>query len=106
MTKNTPKFEKLEVTVDDPNFEETRDLQVKKPRLFCSPVEKTHGGETTEVLNPDNHLVCYDVKKVSGEPKHEKTSVFTNNQFGPEELDTKKEKELCVPSVIIPELIQ
>jgi len=52
------------------------------------------------IIDEENHLLCYDVKPVKGEQKHEKRkSVFTNNQFGPEQLDTKKEKELCVPSM-------
>jgi hypothetical protein len=39
------------------------------------------------------------VKPVKGQPEHEKREgIFTNNQFGPLQMDTKKEKELCVPS--------
>jgi hypothetical protein len=33
------------------------------------------------------------------DPKFEKRNVFTNNQFGPEDLEVKKQKQLCVPSI-------
>ncbi len=98
VSKNTPKFKQLEASVYDPNFNEDRVMDVKKPRLFCNPVEKFHNNESSFVNHPEEYLVCYDVRKDKGQPNHQRTSVFTNNQFGPEELDTKKEKELCVPS--------
>ncbi len=101
VTKGTPNFKKLKADVYDPNFEEDRTMDVKKPRYFCNPVEKIHDNTTTQIISPDDHLVCYDVKKSKGQPNHDRTSVFTNNQFGPEALDTKKERELCVPSKII-----
>ena len=98
VTKGTPKFEKRTVELTD-QFE-SKTFEVKKPKMLCNPVQKTHDGTTTEIIDPENHLLCYDVKPAKEEPKHEKRkSVFTNNQFGPEQLDTKKEKELCVPSM-------
>jgi len=96
VTDDTPKFEKREIRVFDPNFDEDRTLEVKKPKLLCNPVDKNGEG----IIDEENHLLCYDVKSAKDEPKHEKRkSVFTNNQFGPEQLDTKKVKELCVPSM-------
>ncbi len=84
-------------------------------------MEREAGGEVTEIQNPDARLTCYQVKLVKGvcaagspqneggekgvtafceaQPKHEKgVGIHTNNQFGPEQLDTIKEEELCVPS--------
>ena len=96
VTEGTPEFERRRVSVLDPNFDENRILEVKNPKLLCNPVDKNGGG----IIDEENHLLCYDVKPVKGEQKHEKRkSVFTNNQFGPEQLDTKKEKELCLPSM-------
>ena len=96
VTEDTPEFERREVRVFDPNFEEDRTLEVKNPKLLCNPVDKNGEG----IIDEENHLLCYDVKPAEDQPKHEKReSVFTNNQFGPEQLDTKKEKELCVPSM-------
>jgi hypothetical protein len=102
-TKDTPRFVKRIVSLYDPNFEITQDFEVKKPKMLCNPVEKQVVNadgtvETTPIQNPENHLMCYDIKKVKGELKFEKRNVFTNNQFGPEQLDVKKEKQLCVPS--------
>ncbi len=100
VTKNTPNFKKLKADVYDPNFGEDRTLDVKKPRLFCTPVEKNHNNQVSPIVNSQNHLVCYDAKKSKGESNHQRLTVFTSNQFGPESLDTKKERELCVPSTV------
>jgi len=94
--KNAPlQFEPLQVTLFDPNFNADKKVfDVIKPKMLCNPVDKN--GE--EIMNPTNHLMCYDVEPAEGFKKNKKRSVFTNNQFGPEQLDVKKEKELCVPS--------
>jgi len=75
--------------------------------------------------NPGTHLVCYKAKLAkkfiqqngcgSADPadkgtkidpeqaKHEKRiGIFVNNQFGPGQLDTKKEVEFCIPSEKLP----
>ena len=107
-SKDTPKFVKRIISVFDPNFDSPGDLpqdfEVKKPKMLCNPVEKQVDNadgtvEITPIQNPENHLMCYDIKKLKDDPKFEKISVFTNNQFGPEQLDVKKEKLLCVPSI-------
>jgi len=97
-SKGTDKFEKQPVTVYDPNFVITQDFEVKKPKMLCVPVDKNGEGFVAE----ENNLMCYDVKKMKGDPKFEKRNVFTNNQFGPEELKVEKQEELCVPSTILP----
>jgi len=105
-TKGTPKFVKRLVTLSDPNFGESKVFEVKKPKLLCNPVEKQVANadrtvETTPIQNPENHLMCYDLKKIKDQPKFKKTNVFTNNQFEPEDLEVKKEHQLCVPSIKI-----
>jgi hypothetical protein len=100
-TKHTPKFEKLVVSLYDPNFEITQDFEVKKPKMLCLPVQKIHDGIISEIINEENNLMCYDIKKIKGDDKFEKINVFTNNQFGPEELKVEKQEELCVPSKIL-----
>lgn len=100
-TKNTPKFQDKIVSVYDPNFQETIQHEVDKPRWFCNPVQKTHGNYIGNIINSEDNLLCYDVDNVKGEEKHKRTNVFTNNQFGPEGLQTKKIEELCVPSAIV-----
>ena len=94
-TEDTPKFEKREVTLSDPNFGETKVFEVKKPKHLCVPVDKNGEG----IVDEENHLMCYDLKKIKDQPKFEKRNVFTNNQFEPEDLEVKKEHQLCVPSV-------
>ena len=94
VTKGTPKFEKREVLVVD-QFNQPALLKVKKPERLCNPVDKDGEG----IGNADGHLLCYKVKRAKGEPKFEKIQgIHVNNQFGPLQLDAKKEKELCLPS--------
>jgi len=61
----------------------------KRPKMLCNPVDKNGEG----VNNPDNHLMCYEINNI-----FRKTNIHTHDQFGPETLDIKKVKELCVPS--------
>ena len=97
-SKDTPKFEKRNVSLVD-QFGNLN-MEVYKPKTLCSPVDKNDEG----VIDEENFLMCYDLKEIKGEPKFEKVSVFTNNQFGPEELEAKKPKQLCVPSTITYEI--
>jgi hypothetical protein len=100
VTEGTPEFEELTVLVKDqfhtdPFPEETVLLEVKKPKRLCNPVNKNGEG----ILDEESHLLCYGVKRPKGEPKFERIDdIFVNNQFGPLQIDAKKEKELCVPS--------
>ena len=96
VTEGTPEFEPIQVTLAD-QFEDKL-FDVKKPKRLCNPVDKNSEG----IFNPLAHLMCYTVKRAEGEPKHIKVSgIQVNNQFGPLQLDTKKEAELCVPSTKI-----
>ena len=94
--KGAEKFAALEAGVAD-EFAATRTLDVKKPTRVCIPVDKN--GEGIPV--PEAALLCYKAKPAKGEPKHEKrTGVHVAHQFGAAQLDTVKEEELCVPSVL------
>jgi len=96
VTEGTQEFEPIQVTLAD-QFEDKL-FDVKKPKRLCNPVDKNSEG----IFNPLAHLMCYTVKRTEGEPKHIKvTGIQVNNQFGPLQLDTKKEAELCVPSTKI-----
>ena len=78
-------------------FNQPKLFDVKKPRRFCNPVDKNGEG----IKNPQTHLMCFSVRRASGEPKHERIDgIFVNDQFGPGRVRTKKERELCVPSTI------
>lgn len=80
-------------------FTEAKRFQIGKPTELCNPA--IVGGRDIKVFGPDNHLMCYKVRPLSDEPKHDKRSaVRINNRFEPSQLDTKREQELCVPSVV------
>ena len=70
---------------------------VKKPELFCNPVDTNREG----IRNPAAHLTCYKIKADG-----EKRDVVATNQFGEQTLEVKKPTLLCVPSEkvdVIPE---
>ncbi len=77
-------------------------LGIVRPTRLCNPVEKTHNGVITPILEePDidfDHLMCYSVRAGAGERLHKKTKVLSNNQFREEELVLKRELEFCVPT--------
>jgi len=99
VTSGTPKFPKgVQATVADQFNAPPKLFDVRKPKHLCNPVDKNGEG----VKNADAHLVCYQVKGASGQPKHVRRDVLVNNQFGPESATTIKESELCVPTTIAP----
>jgi hypothetical protein len=73
-------------------------FDIKKPKRLCVPASKN--GSAIE--NAAGHLLCYQVKPAKDEPKHTPVSgLYAANDFAqPERLDTKKEAELCVPSIL------
>jgi hypothetical protein len=95
VTPGTPTFPKgLQATVVD-QFNQPKLYDLKKPTRLCNPVDKNGEG----IKNEATHLMCYQAKPATGQPKHAKVlGIHVNNQFGPEQLDTIKEEELCVPS--------
>src|SRR4029077_5017353 len=97
VTPGTPRFPKgVQALVTDQFIGNTgKRFDLRKPKHFCNPVDKNGEGEK----NPNALLVCYQAKPSRGQPKAVRTSVFVNNQFGPESMTTIKASELCVPSV-------
>jgi hypothetical protein len=95
VAKGTPKLPKgTQVDLAD-QFAAVRTFDVKKPTHLCY-ASSVDGGK---VANLDVALVCFKVKPAKGQPKHEKRfGVHVNHAFGPGELDTVKEDELCLPS--------
>lgn len=94
-----PKFSKQTVTLKDQFITTAKQFLVKRPTTLCTPVDKEGEG----ILDPDAHLMCYIVRRVRGEPRHEKErGVHVNNQLGPGQLDTRRARFLCVPSTKTP----
>ena len=96
VTKGAPKFPKgIQATVGDQFTDPPKVFDLKKPAHLCTPVNKEGEG----IKNPDAHLTCYQVKPAKEQPKHQqRLGIFVNNQFGPGQVDTSREEELCVPS--------
>ena len=77
-------------------FNQPKVFDVRRPTRLCNPVDKDDEG----IKNPNNQLLCYQVKPARGEPKHIRIkNIFVHDQFGPNKVDTKKERELCVPLI-------
>jgi hypothetical protein len=98
-TAGTPRFTVTSVTVGDQFTSPAKFFTVKKIKHLCTPVDKNGEG----IKNSGVHLLCYQAKVGSGQPKHvRRTGVNTNGQLGPAVLGTLKESELCVPGVSTP----
>lgn len=79
-------------------FQADRTYDIKKLTKLCNPVNKNNEDPGAEAL--DIHYACYQAKALKELPKFEPISTIrTDNQFGPEALEAKKERELCVPSL-------
>jgi len=74
---------------DDPG------VLVIEPAYFANPVQKTHGGNVTDIMNPHEHLVFYEIWGT--EAPYLQVQVV--NQFGGQTLDLGYPAEwLAVPS--------
>jgi pimeloyl-ACP methyl ester carboxylesterase len=107
VTRQTPKFAGTTVSIAD-QFTATdavpdgrKLLAVKTAKHLCLPVDKNGEG----IKNPLGKLLCYKAKPAKDEPKHvPRTNVRVNNQLGALTVDTKKEAELCLPSIFMPSM--
>ena len=70
---------------------------VRRPRRLCLPTDVNGAG----VGNPLAHLLCYEVRRASGEAAMVPLlgRVHTTNFLGPGRLDVRSEHELCVPAL-------
>ena len=81
------------ITLDD-QFGSEQDVQVEKPRYFCVPVKKTlQDGSLYDIMNPDEHLVIYDIMPKSNEQK-----IRVKDQFEELNLRVIESVMLAVPS--------
>ena len=93
------------VTLTD-QFEEERVL-VMRPLTLCNPVAKCVDDnnpstplDCSQVVNPDDHMVCYETRDDSGN-HFEKREVIVSNQFGQQQRLTvlRRTNLLCLPSL-------
>lgn len=67
--------------------------QVLNPYMFCNPVEKTHAGNVTPIVDKEAHLACYWMTRVPYETVRD-----TRNQFGFQVVQVGPADTLCVPT--------
>jgi hypothetical protein len=78
---------------DQGKIEEIKEL---KARFFCVPVTKQREGHQPEpIINADTHLAVYAIQPPRAYPK----PVWTNDQFGVQELKVIRSEFLAVPSL-------
>ncbi len=71
-------------------------VDVKRPLHLCAPASKN--GESPAAPGHPDHLMCYQVRTQRLAPQ----GVFTDNQLGPDQVETLGIRELCVPSFVNP----
>lgn len=69
----------------------SQQVDVKKPRYLCKPVDKNGEG----IHGPSTRLMCYKLRAARPQVPD---SVFTTNQFESNELEVFGARELCVPA--------
>ena len=69
------------------------EVEVYAPIYFANPVQKTHDGNVTEIVNPDVHVVIYSI--YGG---YFQETVQVVNQFGAQALNVSGPYYLAVPS--------
>ena len=83
----------IQASVED-QFTQPKLFDVIRPTRLCNSVDKEGEG----IKNPASQLLCYQVKPARGEPRHRRIrNIFVHDQFGPNQVDAIKERELCVP---------
>ena len=93
------KFPKgLRLTVGAQFTPQPKIFKVKKPNRLCAPVSVD--GQS---VNPDDpFLLCFRVKGVRGQPKHQKVKgLALHNEFGSGRLDTIRERQLCLRTLLV-----
>jgi uncharacterized repeat protein (TIGR02543 family) len=98
-------YEVVESTPMDPvlvmlsdQFEGEPDTWVTEPRFLANPVKKTHGGEVSDVVDADTHLVFYDIEVSGGNGLTPTVDVEASNQFGDQDFVAYEAAYLAVPS--------
>jgi len=99
VTKDTPKFEKLTVSLAD-QFDDgdgaAQDFEIERVERLGNPADKNGEG----ISDPNTHIVGYKIKRAKDELEHmQLTGVVVTNQFGEIILDTDKPDRLLVPSL-------
>jgi hypothetical protein len=73
---------------------ETEDVQIGRPRLFCNPVDKDHPPVFWDIVDPRDHLTCYEV--FGNVLTSRKNKIV--NQFETKTKTMKDPELLCLPT--------
>jgi hypothetical protein len=71
-------------------------VDIKRPRRLCVPAIKNDEGPLVDAVS---HLMCYEVRIGGTSPFAPAGTVFVNNQFGDDQFNSFRTRELCVPSL-------
>ena len=93
----SPPMEPVFAILND-QFEVEPDADVIKPAFLANPVKKTHGDEVTDILDPNTHLVFYDIEVSGGNELAPTVDVEAKNQFGDQDFVAYESAFLAVPS--------
>jgi hypothetical protein len=93
-TRKTPKFERVDVTLQDQFNSATSTVRVQ--RQLCNPASVD--GSFVGGADVTAHLTCYATHDRSTTPRFKPVDVEVTNYFGTQQLTLKKPFQLCVPS--------
>ena len=98
LTKGQPQFPRSRATATD-EFED-RFYDVFSPRRLCYPADKDGQG----ITDPTNVITCYRLRRATLQPNHEKIVglIHTADGLVDSRLDSVKERDLCMPGVVLP----
>jgi hypothetical protein len=85
-----------ELVILNDQFEVEPDAWALAPRFLANPVKKTHGDEVADIIDPDTHLVYYDIDVSGGNEVN--VDIEAKNQFGDQNFVAYWSGFLAVPS--------
>lgn len=71
-----------------------RPFEVIRAKYLCNPTTKVHDGKVSEIVDENNHLMCYEV--IAHNLVNRK--VITHDQFGIKLQNAIRTEEICVPT--------
>ena len=79
---------------------QARRFEIEEVERFGNPTKHEFQGTSTQISNPDTHLIAYEIDPLRGRSRHQRISgIVVSNQFGEITLDTKKAEFLLAPAL-------
>src|SRR3989344_5815208 len=73
---------------------QNRQFEVVRALYLCNPAQKTHNGKVSEIIDRENHLMCYET--IPHNTLNRK--VITRDQFGIRSQTAVRTEEICLPT--------